>query len=256
MTTRDWLLADSPTSRFQANMGRAYRMGGALLRNPLAVVGALIIILLIATAAFAPWIAPESPVGQNLGARLLPPSGDHWMGTDELGRDIFSRVVYGARITLLIVAMVAVISAPLGLIIGAISGYFGGWVDKILMGLTDVFLSLPRLVLALAFVAALGPGIENADHRHRYRRMAGLRADRAGRDVLTFRETRNFMDGDPNAGRRVAVARIISLHVMPLCHVFHHRAGDAGHGRDHPDRRGSWVSWSWRATAACRNGAR
>ncbi|MFV2051294.1 ABC transporter permease [Aliiroseovarius sp. YM-037] len=213
MTTRDWLLADSPTSRFQANMGRAYRMGGALLRNPLAVVGALIIILLIATAAFAPWIAPESPVGQNLSARLLPPSGDHWMGTDELGRDIFSRVVYGARITLLIVAMVAVISAPLGLIIGAISGYFGGWVDKVLMGLTDVFLSMPKLILALAFVAALGPGIENAIIAIAITAWpAYARIARA--ETLTFRNS-EFIAAMQLVG--ASNARIITRHVLPLC---------------------------------------
>ena len=159
---RAWLLDDSPASRGQAAAGRAYRVTVALLRNPLAVVGGLIILALILTAAFAPWIAPESPVGQNLSNRLLPPSASHWMGTDELGRDIFSRVVYGARITLLIVALVAVISAPLGLIIGAVSGYFGGWTDRVLMGITDIFLSMPKLIMALAFAAALGPGIENA----------------------------------------------------------------------------------------------
>ena len=81
---------------------------------------------------------------------------------DELGRDIWSRVIWGSQITLLIVILVAVLSAPVGLIVGAISGYFGGWVDRVLMGLTDIFLSMPKLILALAFVAALGPGIENA----------------------------------------------------------------------------------------------
>ena len=94
--------------------------------------------------------------------RLMPPSAANWMGTDELGRDIWSRVVFGARITLVIVLLVAVLAAPLGLIIGAVAGYFGGWIDRILMGITDIFLSMPKLILALAFVAALGPGIQNA----------------------------------------------------------------------------------------------
>ena len=90
MSTRDWLLDDSPTSRLQANTGRLYRVFTALLRNPLTVLGALIILVLILTALLAPWIAPYSPTRQNLGERLLAPSAGHWMGTDELGRDVLT----------------------------------------------------------------------------------------------------------------------------------------------------------------------
>ncbi|WP_010138968.1 nickel transporter permease [Oceanicola sp. S124] len=213
MSTRDWLLDDSPATLLQANLGRAWRMMTALLRNPLAVAGLLIILLLLATALFAPWIAPESPVGQNLQARLLPPSAEHWMGTDELGRDIFSRVVYGSRITLMIVALVAVISAPLGLIIGAVAGYFGGWVDRILMGLTDVFLSLPKLILALAFVAALGPGIENAIIAIAITAWpAYARIARA--ETLTFRNAEYIQAVRLVGGSH---SRIIFRHVLPLC---------------------------------------
>lgn len=213
MTTIDWLLADSPTSQLQANAGRAYRMLRALMRNPLAVIGGIIILTLIFAAAFAPWIAPESPLGQNLEARLLPPSAEHWMGTDELGRDIFSRVVYGARITLVIVALVALISAPLGLIIGAVSGYFGGWTDKVLMGLTDVFLSMPKLILALAFVAALGPGIENAIIAIAITAWpAYARIARA--ETLTFRNS-EFIAATRLLG--ASHSRIIVQHVLPLC---------------------------------------
>lgn len=213
MTTRDWLLSDAPESRFQANMGRSYRMVLALLRNPLAVVGAVIILLLVITAIFAPWIAPESPLGQDLARRLQPPSADHWMGTDELGRDIFSRVVYGSRITLLIVAMVAVISAPLGLIIGAVAGYFGGWVDRLLMGLTDVFLSLPKLILALAFVAALGPGIRNAIIAIAITAWP-VYARIARAEVLTFRNA-EFIAATRLSG--ASHGRVILRHVIPLC---------------------------------------
>lgn len=213
MSALDWLLEESPASRWQANAGRAYRMGRAMLRNPLAVLGAIIILTLVLTATFAPWIAPESPVGQNLSARLLPPSADHWMGTDELGRDIFSRVVYGARITLMIVALVAVISAPLGLLVGAVSGYFGGWVDKVLMGFTDVFLSMPKLILALAFVAALGPGIENAIIAIAITAWpAYARIARA--ETLTFRNA-EFISAMKLIG--ASNPRIILLHVLPLC---------------------------------------
>ncbi|SDL52716.1 ABC transporter permease [Aliiruegeria lutimaris] len=213
MSARDWLLDESPNSRMQANAGRFYRMGLALLRNPLAVLGALIILLLIATAVFAPWIAPESPVGQMLDRRLLPPSSANWMGTDELGRDIFSRVVYGARITLMIVALVAIIAAPLGLIIGAVAGYFGGWVDKLLMGFTDIFLSMPKLILALAFVAALGPGIENAIIAIAITAWpAYARIARA--ETITFRSS-EFISAVKLVG--ASDARIIGLHVVPLC---------------------------------------
>ena len=213
MTTKQWLLADSPSSKLQANLGRGYRMMHALLRNPLAVVGMVILLVLIFAAAFAPWIAPYSPIGQNLGERLLPPSLEHWMGTDELGRDIFSRVVYGARITLMIVALVAVISAPMGLLIGAIAGYFGGWTDRILMGVTDVFLSMPKLILALAFVAALGPGIENAIIAIAITAWpAYARIARA--ETMTFRNS-EFISAMRLLG--ASHARIITGHVLPLC---------------------------------------
>lgn len=208
-----WLETDSPASRAQATAGRAWRMGGLLLRNPLAVIGALIVLGLIVTAAFAPWLAPESPLGQDLGRRLLPPSVAHWMGTDELGRDILSRVIWGARITLLIVALVAVISAPLGLLIGAVSGYFGGWTDRVLMGLTDVFLSMPKLILALAFAAALGPGIENAVIAIAITAWpAYARIARA--ETLTLRQA-EFIQASRLLG--ASHLRIITGHILPLC---------------------------------------
>lgn len=213
MSLRAWLLDDAPSSRWQASVAGGYRAARAILRNPLAVLGGAIILILILTAAFAPWIAPESPIGQNLGHRLLAPSWDHWMGTDELGRDIFSRVVYGARITLLIVALVAIISAPMGLIVGAVSGYFGGWTDRILMGVTDVFLSMPKLILALAFVAALGPGIENAIIAIAITAWpAYARIARA--ETLTWRNS-EFIAATRMLG--ASHLRIITCHIMPLC---------------------------------------
>ena len=92
--------------------------------------------------------------------RHRPPT--HWFGTDELGRDIYARTLYGARVTLTIVMLVSVVVAPVGLAVGTLAGYLGGWIDAVLMRITDIFLAFPRLVLALAFAAALGPGIENA----------------------------------------------------------------------------------------------
>ncbi|MBM3568686.1 MAG: ABC transporter permease [Alphaproteobacteria bacterium] len=117
--------------------------------------------LLVALAVLGPWLGGD-PTAQDLGARLLPPSAAHWFGTDHLGRDLFARVVGGAGITLAIVVLVVAVSAPLGLVIGAVAGTMGGAVEAVLMRLTDIALALPRLVLALALVAALGPGIENA----------------------------------------------------------------------------------------------
>ena len=163
MTTwTDYLLTDSPESRRQARLGQVYRKWLAFRRNPLAMVGLAIIVALLLVAAFAPLIATADPLAQNLDRRLLPPSGGNFFGTDSLGRDIFSRIVYGTRVTLVIVLLVVVTVGPIGLLIGAASGYLGGWVDRLLMRITDVFLAFPRLVLALAFVAALGPGLENA----------------------------------------------------------------------------------------------
>ena len=107
-------------------------------------------------------VAPQNPNAGDLGQRLLPPGGDHWLGTDQQGRDIWTRIVYGSRTTLLIIFLVAVTAAPIGVAIGATAGYLGGWVEGVLMRITDAFLAFPRLVLALAFAAALGPGIENA----------------------------------------------------------------------------------------------
>ncbi|OYW69033.1 MAG: D-ala-D-ala transporter subunit [Bosea sp. 12-68-7] len=163
MTTwTDYLLTDSPSSRRQARLGQMYRKWLAFRRNPLAMVGLCIIVALLLVAAFAPLIATADPLAQNLDRRLLPPSATNIFGTDSLGRDIFSRIVYGTRVTLVIVLLVVVSVGPIGLLIGATSGYLGGWVDRALMRMTDVFLAFPRLVLALAFVAALGPGLENA----------------------------------------------------------------------------------------------
>jgi peptide/nickel transport system permease protein len=159
---RAYLTTETPVSRNQARLGQIYRQWRALKQNPLALIGLGIVVALLLIALLAPIIAPYDPLAQNLTQRLLPPSAKHWFGTDALGRDIFSRIIFGARITLVIVVLVVISVGPVGLLIGTISGYFGGWVDTVLMRVTDVFLAFPRLVLALAFVAVLGPGIENA----------------------------------------------------------------------------------------------
>jgi peptide/nickel transport system permease protein len=160
---RQWLASDAPASRRQAVLGNVYRGVAALCANPAALAGLVIVGALIFVAIFAPMIAGYiSPIQQTLAERLAPPSTTHWFGTDELGRDIYARTVHGSRVTLTIVMLVSVVVAPIGLAVGTTAGYLGGWADAVLMRITDIFLAFPRLVLALAFAAALGPGIENA----------------------------------------------------------------------------------------------
>jgi peptide/nickel transport system permease protein len=160
---RGWLLDPAPASRRQARFGRWFRTWCSFSGNGLAMTGLVIVLVLVLAAIAAPLIVdPRAATLQSLAHRLQPASGTHWFGTDELGRDIFARIVFGARITLTIVALVGAIVVPVGLCIGLPAGYFGGAVDAVLMRLTDIFLAFPRLVLALAFAAALGPGINNA----------------------------------------------------------------------------------------------
>ncbi|PTX51202.1 peptide/nickel transport system permease protein [Gemmobacter caeni] len=162
-TLTEWLRDPNPTSRRQAKLGQLWLGWLRLKRNPLAMAGLVIIGLLLVIAAFAPVLATHDPIAQNLQNRLQPPlTPGHWLGTDDFGRDIWSRIVYGSRITLYIIALVAVTAPLIGLMVGTVAGYFGGWVDAVLMRLTDIFLAFPRLILALALVAVLGPGIENA----------------------------------------------------------------------------------------------
>jgi len=213
MSGRAWLLSDTPRSRGQARLGRAYLGWLAFLDNPLAVVGFAIVAGLVLAALLAPWLAPGSPIDQDLGRRLLPPSAEDWFGTDELGRSIYARVVHGARLTLTIVVLVAVIVAPVGLLVGTAAGYAGGLVDTVLMRITDIFLAFPRLILALAFVAALGPGIENAviaiaiTSWPPYARVARA-------ETLTLRNS-DFIAAVRLQG--ASPLRIVLRHVAPLC---------------------------------------
>jgi peptide/nickel transport system permease protein len=208
-----WLTAEAPGSRLHARLVRLYGTVRIFARNPLALLGVAIVVLLVALALAAPWLADGDPATQDLTQRLRPPSGAHWFGTDELGRDIYSRVLYGARITLGIVALVVVIVAPIGLLVGCAAGYLGGFVDTLLMRVTDIFLAFPRLILALAFVAALGPGIENAviaislTAWPPYARIARA-------ETLLLRES-DFISAARLLGARWS--RIVFLHVMPLC---------------------------------------
>ena len=158
-----WLTSEMPASRRQAFAGKLYGAATAIAANRAALAGLAIVTALMLIALFARQLSGGvAPDAQVLADRLAAPGASHWFGTDELGRDIFVRIVHGARVTLTIVMLVSVVVAPIGLIVGTAAGYLGGWFDTVLMRITDVFLAFPRLVLALAFAAALGPGIENA----------------------------------------------------------------------------------------------
>ncbi|OXC79401.1 Dipeptide transport system permease protein DppC [Caballeronia sordidicola] len=144
-------------------MGLAYRRWRRFASNPLSVFGLVILTLMIVFAAIGPLLPLQDPLRQVLGDRLLPPgSPSHWFGTDQLGRDILARLVIGSRLTLSIAILVVVLVVPVGLLIGTTAGFCGGFVDTVLMRLTDIALAFPKIVLALAFAAALGPGVINA----------------------------------------------------------------------------------------------
>jgi len=130
--------------------------------QPLAVLGAVLLALIVVCAMFAPVIAPVSPAVINLSHRLAPPSATHWLGTDELGRDILSRILYGARLSLVVAVSVVSCSLFLGILLGGIAGYYGGVLDTMLnVFVMNAFLALPGILLAIAFVAFLGPGLIN-----------------------------------------------------------------------------------------------
>ena len=134
----------------------------AARHNPLAASGVVLVVIFVILALFAPWIAPQDPAHIELPTRLSSPSTVHWFGTDELGRDILSRVIYGSRISMLVGSSVVAVSLALGLIIGSIAGYYGGRLDRFVnVVVMNAFLSFPGILIAIAFVAFRGPGIFN-----------------------------------------------------------------------------------------------
>lgn len=208
-----WLRDPEPRTPAQARVQQFWLMWRKLRRNGSAMLGLALLLAIIAAAIFAPYLSTHGIYAQNLGNRLQPPSAANWLGTDELGRDIYSRTLHGARITLYIAFLTAAISAPIGLIVGTLSGYFGGIVDTVLMRVTEIFLAFPSLILALAFVAALGPGIENAI-------IAISLAAWPPIARLARAETMMIRRSDYIAAVRLQGAsamRVIVLHIAPMC---------------------------------------
>ena len=137
------------------------RLWSILRSQPLGIAGALIVFVMIVAALFAPYISPYDPELNDFGAMLLPPDAGHWLGTDEFGRDIFSRLVWGSRTAMLVGFSCALVGSTAGLLIGVASAYFGGKLDILLQRVIDIFIAFPAIILALAIVTVLGPGTEN-----------------------------------------------------------------------------------------------
>ena len=183
----------------------------AVLGHRLAMVGLAIIVLMLVMAVFAPWLSPDSPYHQDLYAVLSPPSAKHWLGTDNLGRDLLSRVIYGARVSLFIGIVSTVISCTIGVAVGLVAGFLGGIVDSIIMRVTDAFLCFPPLVFILVMAAALGPGIYNIILSFAVFGWTGFARIMRGQ-VLLVREL-SFIEASRSAG--VAPFRLMWRHVLP-----------------------------------------
>lgn len=182
-------------------------------RRPLGAVAALIILTLLVVALFAPLLAPFDPYKINAAMLLKAPSMQHWMGTDEYGRDILSRVIWGSRISLLVGVLAVGLGTTSGAVLGLICGYFGGRTDYLIQRMMDVLMAFPGLILALAMVAALGPNITNVILALSITLMPGpSRVIRAS--AMALRES-PFVDAAHNLG--YSNARILFRHILPNC---------------------------------------
>ncbi|GAB4564970.1 MAG: ABC transporter permease [Anaerolineae bacterium] len=180
-------------------------------RNQLAVVGLIIVLGLILVAIFAPQIAPYDPTEQHLADKRMPPGAKYWLGADEFGRDIFSRILYGTRIALLVGGLAVLIATGVGLLFGTIAGYLGGLADEVIMRLTDVLLAFPYLLLAIAIVTALGASVVNTTLAVGiWGAPSFIRIVRAS--VLTVKE-RDFVLAARAVG--VPASRLIVRHLVP-----------------------------------------
>jgi peptide/nickel transport system permease protein len=213
VTTR---AAEAGTREVQQGHRRLRYAVRVILRDPLALLSILIILGLVVLGIFGPWIAPYPEQGQgrtDVPSRFIAPSAQHWLGTDELGRDVLSRVIIGASIAIRVPTIVVVLAVFVGAPLGALAGYFGGWVDNLIMRLTDLFLAFPSLLLAVAIVAALGPGLTNA--------MLAIAISwwpwytRLVRGVTISLRERYFVEAARSIGVRNRT--IILRHILPNC---------------------------------------
>src|SRR5690606_23182938 len=202
--------AAAETARVEAPRWRVLRR---LARNRLAMLGLAIIAIFVALAVLAPWIAPHDPLRSSFAKRLQPPSAEHWLGTDELGRDMFSRLLYGARISLRIGLISVSIGTVIGVPLGAISAYYGGWVDLAVQRIIDVMLAFPGILLAIVLVSTLGVGLENV--------MIAVGVvsipvyTRLVRGSALAMKRKDFVEAARAAGARDLL--IIARHILPNC---------------------------------------
>lgn len=183
----------------------------ALRGNRVAWLGASILLLIIGVAVLAPWLAPHDPLEQNILHRLSPPSAEFLLGTDSYGRDVLSRLIYGAQISLLVGFVAVMIAMIIGSLLGILAGYFGGWFDQLVMGTVDVMLSFPTLLLGLMVAAMLGPSLENLILAIAITEIAPfVRVARA--PTITLKQ-RDFID----AGRALGYgpSRLMGIHILP-----------------------------------------
>lgn len=190
------------------------RPGGlwlAFSRNRLSWVGLVLLAVIVGVAVFAPWLAPYDPLEQNIVARLEPPSAEFWLGTDSYGRDVLSRLIYGARISLFVGFVAILIAMVIGTLIGVISGYVGGLFDQIVMGVLDVMLSFPTLLLGLMIAAMLGASLENLIIAIAITEIAPF-ARVARAPTITLKQ-RDFVEASRSYG--CGPFRIMIRHIMP-----------------------------------------
>lgn len=209
---RPWTPASGTKGAARSRRGGFARTLRLLGRTPASLAGVVIIALLVATAVLAPWLAPYDPIQQDFPARLQPPGPGHLLGTDQFGRDILSRIIWGTRLELQVILVVTLVSGVLGTAIGIASGYLGGWADTILMRLTDVFLAFPSLVLAMALAAALGPSMASmilAIALVQWTPYARL----ARGEALRLRD-REHVEAARALG--VSTLRVMAVHVLPV----------------------------------------
>ena len=204
------MLFRSPDQPTQADAATSWR---PTARITTLSIGTVLVIILIACALLAPLLAPFDPNIQQIQFRLLPPSAEHWLGTDGFGRDLLSRVIYGARPTLLLVSLILILTIPIGLLVGISAGYIGGWYERVIMRVTDVVLSLPSLVIALALVSILGTGLMNGALALAFTSWPPF-ARQARAETLALRRS-DYLAAARMQG--IGGLRLMFGHILPLC---------------------------------------